>query len=66
MLPALDLAGVVRITRLITHSRSLAILARRQPYNATILQVGIGGRTATESLKTDTAAVVEADSRKRR
>ena len=38
MLPALDLAGVVRITRLITHSRSLAILARRQPYNATTLQ----------------------------
>ena len=48
MLPALDLAGVVRITRLITHSRSIAILAGVSPENATILQVGIGGRTATE------------------
>ena len=52
MLPALDLAGVVRITRLINHSeRPLAVAASRQLYNATILLVGIGGRTATECEK---------------
>ena len=49
MLPALDHTGVVRITRLINHSeRPLAVAASRQLYNATMLLVGIGGRTATE------------------
>ena len=48
MLPA-HLAGVVRITRLINHlGGHLPVAASRQLYNATILPVGIGGRTATE------------------
>src|SRR5262249_29700129 len=34
------------------HRRSLAVLARRQPYNAITLLDGFGGRTATGILKT--------------